>query len=835
MSYINSNSRQSEQIREPVRIQFDGFGGTGKLSVLKHLKTAEIQTLVKQGKVQFAVFDIDPDQEDIFGENFYWLGDKVLTHDLFEKFRSNSEQFPGCEHLGDVDLLQKAAGKSNQLINGAQTAPTLGLHALLCHLWWRWPKLRNFLIRPIKNLTAISRPVQQESLVTGGRRPPQIVIVAAASSGGGTGSGIFMDLADLRHDVQKKEGIQHYEIYLDLFLPGAFSSEHQERIQANTWARFLQLSDRYLEHKQLPRILGPVTLPRKQPPLAGITVWDTTTTEGETYSGREPLIEVQVGVNRMKYLGPMGATYLSRLVDLSEHDDNNFLSAAGCFSYVIEVVALIKKGATELSQRVISHYLLRALPETTARQNADQQIQDFIHQTKLTKLSRRFAYDTAGRQLLVHLDPIAFQQVKRQDLPQALANWRQDFFALATKELAQLTVRERRRLTTNLVKFCQALLNSPDGGVIQLGFFLDALLDWLQAQIQQQRWQRDNQAENLADHVREMQDQRFLYRLWRATWSKEGYLKKRPEKEFGMELRLEQLEAELKVWMAMEENTQRLQKAQQHWMAVFKHLLNQLKQHQEQLASQREAERPVCEKNIPFAEEEAELIEEQVQTATIPAQQGLSFAWQKEDGAFHLLCNAGTSDQMTLGRSDFLWTEAGMDRYLSYFHHFFAPFEKLSIEQLFAKQPEAVEQLLMEMERRAAPCIVLDSLKQQPEPKKLIVFGAEKGDKGYFAAVSQRKNWITVETDDPHRVDLLTTWHHISPAAIAQAEEWQAAYERQLGHVALHTDVAWHQDHPSEANAKSKQSEMMSNINGRKPGEGHQNSGKESVKNVAKT
>ncbi len=146
--------------------------------------------------------------------------------------------------------------------------------------------------------------------------------------------------------------------------------------------------------------------------------------------------------------------------------------------------------------------------------------------------------------------------------------------------------------------------------------------------------------------------------------------------------------------------------------------------------------------NALSPQEEEELYQEGIENALALSSQGLAF--RQEAGELILVYR--TSRARTEAGRWLILSEEGYGRHLEYTKSFWKHLKEISLEEVLGNRGLHLEELVDYLEERATPLIVLDRLKQG-------------------------------QTGDRQRLEMLVTWHGISPFAFIQSEDLELSYQ----------------------------------------------------------
>lgn len=778
-----------------------GLGGSGKLAVMQHRKLH--QDHYEAGLVRSIVIDTDSKFKEELGKDFYHM-DRCEPHNLIPEIQERPEDFPGYEHLGPLPKVKKAAGSTQRLSRGCQRARTLGLLALLTELWLNVTMFLAFIAKPISELKPasmrlnaererISRQTQVEGVIPQavGDIPLEIHIVG--SDGGGDASGKLILMGWLVNYVcRNRVGITNFEVYLHLIQPDVFRHDDREHLNANHLALVQELMEFYQDGETLdPLQLGPITLDRKQPPFANIYLWGRTTTLDNIYNNIDEVMQVAVECFRMQTEGAIGVEHRGQRVNHLNTDYPNITAAAGCARVTLEIEAMKLIGGILLALKIIDeHLLLHPSPET-ANSQGQEQADDFSHHVSLLNQARIFVRDLTGKLIVVPELTEIFGQTAREQIVDRLKDFARKFFEKSDITLEELRRNEVKRIAIPLGKRVMELMNTP-GSVLQARGFLAALKPILDQLQQMRRVQIKGTNRELAD-LKEVEAKRrkSWYRRLSLT-PRKTYLNHR-QPELDAKLRLQKLTAQQSLTGDIQKIADFHWKTIEEWRAAFEHMVQQLELKLATFSQDREAQRPVCVRNVLDTEEETAEITKILTDNWVSAIQGFDFAWDDQDLVLRLAQDGPES--ATTVYAEELWEEVGMRKLLAYTTSFFSNLEALSIEAILAdREYETAKEMLDNMREWAAPLVKINGNLQKPPAKELVLFASEKGATSYFAPAAAEYNWTTVESGDPHNVELLVQLNGINPLALVGVrEEQQRDYEKLLEKETLHVFASWHQ------------------------------------------
>ena len=773
----NQNQRRKPTQPAQALVLFQGLGGTGKALVIYLLAYLLPLFPALQNWIRFLVQDIDPAEMQLLREQFYNMGD-IPTHALLAELERYPERFPGLAHLGSLQRLGRTAGANRKLKHGGQVDRVWSKLAILFHLLRRLQPLLSFFSRVIFELAAAQdvipsgsgfEPDQLQKL--NGKEMPPLKIHQVSSSGGATGSGQLLDTAFLWHYLgQRQWGLTDFELNLDLVLPEVF--DHLDpRLKANHWALMQEIELHYQHRALTPLDYGSLVLERTGPPWVTLTLFNRANAKGVIFDGRDEVIQMMAEVNRLKYFGPVGNQFQAQVVNQASFPEGYFCSAAGAYRLGIEVEALRQQGAILLALAVIEDHLLQRLPPAQADQVAYEWVTAFNNRLGTHSLLRRFNRDRHGRPLQPSLSQ--FRNESRFALPVLLSAYEHRFSKAVDEAISQVRDHELAAYRISLGQEVETWLN-------QLG--PEQTLRCLEQQ----------------SEVLQTEQGRVAGQIERARSELEAWLTTRPVSRRGhtnfaawwqhkltLVLRLHQLVALQDLLQGLEAETNIRRTDLRGWLAVITHVRTHLLHRQERFGPERDNQRPVCARNVLTKAEEEALLKQQLAIHTPRACENLRFVWTGR--GFRLVARGQTETQ---AGSRSLWTQAGTELLLAYSGEFF-DFSDLSLEQWLLRQGKSMQEWLDEFEVYAAPLVTLDEARH-PEPRRIMIIGSEHGPAGFFATAG-RSGWSVVATDNPWAVEVLISWHHLNWRLLAQAEEWERAYQQLKPDQTLHVFAEWHQ------------------------------------------
>jgi len=748
---------------------FQGDGGFGGKKVLPELKKALFgwwNGSARKDGLSFEHIDTDPALAEAFGPGeFYHLND-VPLREMLSLMRADRKAFPDLrQRLGDLDKLNQALG--TDIINqGAQRCRPIALSSLAFHLEQERQKLLGFLTEPIREIFAFPKT----SFSGGEKRKLCSVPLSVWTIGslcGGQNSGTFIDLSYLNHYLLRLWGVRQYQLFAVLALPDVFWQVEQGGLRANTAAALKELAHHYATLGLPPLQHGKtLKLPRTNPPFAMVYLVSGTNACGRTFNQQEQVAQVVAQALRMMTEGRMAEHYRALLQNVLRELRYPYLASSfGC--YVIEFPAqeLQILFGYRLSQRLVRDYLLREAGDKEKKAKSD--LAGFLHEARLTAGPGVFLRrDREGRPIAVRLAP--FKRLKGKLLQRALAAYHSEQLLRWEKALDEIVERTSQSLSSTLEQWVLTLVNEPVGGLRQAESSLEGLAAWVEKVTEQLRKRTKEVEEERARFRARQARRRFALPLFR-----DRRLLKQKERELALALLSLKLSAQDRLLARLGEKVTAMTSEAQGWADTLGALEAEFKRRAEDFGRERVAQRPVVLESALSPQEEEELYQEGIENALALSSQGLTF--RQEAGELILVYRTGQA-RTEAGRWLIL-SEEGYGRHLEYTKSFWKHLKEISLEEVLGKRGLHLEELVDYLEDRAAPLIVLDRLKQGQAVTVRKVLGTEKGATGLFQALPGRASLSLVETGDRQRIEMLVTWHGISPFALIQSEDLELSYQ----------------------------------------------------------
>ena len=760
-------------MKYPTFIQF--VGGFGKLTAFEWAKVhsgwwgASTET----DSFRLGHLDSDPAGAEHFGPGeFYRLGG-VPLREILSQMQSDRHAFPYLrKRLGDLNQLNQTLG-TDIVTEGAECSRPIALATLAFHLERNREELLGFLTKPIREIFAFPDVTFSAGKRNGGQNLP-LALPVVGSLCGGQNSGIFNDLAFLNHYLLRVWGIREYYPSAILALPDVYWQVEQGRLRANTAAALKELLHHYANIGLPDLQYGKgLQVRRDKPPFMFIYLVSGTNTRGRTFNQPEQVAQVVAQSLRMMSAGRIAEHYRALLQNILRDLRHPYLaSSLGCYVMEVPVGELKRLFAHRLMRRMVKAHLLREMSDQD--EWAKLTLTDFLHEAKLTTgPGQFFQRDREGRPIGVNMAP--FKRLKGKILQRALAAYHTEQLPKWEKALDEMMDRGTEAIGTVLDERVVTLVNAE--GLSQAMAFLQAMERWI-----------EEIGERLRKAGQQVQEQtsRFQARRGRRRFKLPFFpnrrLRKQKEREMGLALLSFKVSAQIKLLARLRGKVAEWVSEAQGWMDALHTLEVDLHQKERGFARERWVQRPVVVENVLSDEEEERLYEESMDNALALASQSLTFRRETED--LILVCRQGA--EAAEGHHAWLLSEEGQGQQLKYAESFWQHLEQISLEDILQQRQANPEELIDYLEERAAPLIVVDPLKQARPVIIRKVLGTEKGSAGLFRSVPGRANLSLVETNHPHRLEMLITYHGISPLALVQSDDLEQAYQALHGEEPLH-------------------------------------------------
>ena len=756
---------------------FRGIGGFGTTALAELIATNGGWWVKRTGRIGSRVqaLDADPAMAERFGPGgFYYLG-AVPVRDMLTLMGDVPKALPDvARRVGDPDKLNRALG-TDVLYQGTQHCRPLALLALTFHLKWNGRRLQDFLIRPIREIFAFNRSSHQGRVETQRAMVP-LMDWSIGSSCGGQNSGTFLDIAYLLHDQLGRLGIAQYQMNAVLALPDVFPEVDQERLWASTFAAFKELSAQYSKRGLEPLKYGhALRIPRTKPPFAVAYLISGTNAHGRVFDTSIEVAQSVAQFLRIISEGRMAEHYQAVLQNiLRDLRYPSFCSSFGCYVIQVPVQELRVLFAHRLVQRLVRH-LLREQQDGEKR--AKSSLTDFQHEFKLTKgLGRFLEKDREGKPIAIDLR--RFRKLKGKRLKPALDAYQAEQLPSWETALDEKIVVAIEVLFPALERWVLTLINEPDGGLLQAQSFLGVLATWLEGSSEQLRKRAKALEEEAARFRARLARRRFVPPIFPNR-----RLRRQKQRELKLALGSLQASAQIRLLVRLTHRVSSLTEELRGWADALNALEADLHRREDAFAAGRIAHQPVCVENALSTEEEDDLFERGLPGVLALSSQGLRFRWEGEK----LILDYGVGEATDhLDRRHLLVEHGYCHPLVQYGQAFWEPLEQISLEDILQERGVDPEERLEYLLERAAPLILVDRLKQQTPIITRMVLGTERGSTGLLESIPTRADLSLVETGNPHRIEMVVTWHGINPFALTQIEDWERAYQARYPIEPLH-------------------------------------------------
>lgn len=762
-----------------------GLGGGGKEFAQVQKQEEDLQSA--HPYVHTKVIDTDAEGLEDFSTQDTLLLTEVPGADLTQEMEDHPTQFPGSDQFGEPKKFWKALGATEELNAGLQTARVLIYLVLLFYFNRAYARCVSFLLEPIRDL---QRFVKESPITRNGQQPMtrrlRLLVTLVFSAAGGTGSGLGVLLADILHTLLRNFwGIAGYDIEAHIILPGPMMHRAIEPqvLMANTYATFKEILLRYA--KRLPALrIGLLEILRSRRPFRHIYAYDEINVHGRIFTSRRQIAQVIYAVWQLINLGPEGAQYRARLADYYI-ETPNLLSAAGACIWEFPATRIIRDFGYRLG-REVALALSQPLSEAEARQKGQQRLVTFLHDHPGFRELPKFQNDSSGKPIRVNLDGLAAGE--RRLIPRALERfiqrqipvWKTNF-----DELLKVTVRQ---LDYALNAEVEQLLNLQ-GGFSIVGHFLNGL----EALLLEQRDRQQERTEQVW-RVKQRQEKRMEARQNRHWWARLSFTPRKDYIASHQHLLENQVEV-MRQTVRMQLIQHLLAQIEEHrascasWLTTLSTLATQMEEARLVFLQQHEAQQSVVVESIVTAPEINQMYTDGLPTALRDALAKLKFKWVPDSRQFVLLYpaedhNESATDQAVL-------SPEGIQLHIQYCQQFWQAIREESVENVLRQKGLSLEQILEELQVKAAPLVSINEVKQLPAEKRLMILSSETSD--FFKSMVGTTGLSTVATGNKHRLSLLYTIHGLHPFKLLKSESWRQAYEQALGqgralHVFPETD-----------------------------------------------
>ena len=757
----------------------EGLGGFGQQVV----QAAKHRDLDEAANVRIQVMDIDGSHAAAYAPGaFIHLGD-VPVHQVLAKLRIDPEAYSGLRYrIGDLDQLYQAMRASDDLSRGALQDRPLGIIGVDVTLEQQGYHIESQMMQPLYQLY---RYASQLCLTGNGSHGPghlrsPLIQRIAFSAGGGAGSAMALVMAYLHSHHRRKFGIRPVFVEAVVALPALFPIEDPEYILANSYALLLEMMAAY-QKPQPPLTYSSIgQVQRDAPPFSLFYLVDGMNANGEQITDPAQMAQIVAEGWRVMGSAKMGEHYHSVVQNvLPKLGDPYIASSFGIAGLQLPVDEMITQNSYRLGERLMVAHLLGPVSEAVKEQNQEG-LHLFIHQTGLRTLGRVFDTDETGQAIKISLDP--FRSYPRRQLPGALEQYWKEQASRWEKALAKQGHMTSLRLKTAMDEQVERLLNHQVGGLQQAHEFLgveegsassglsqvvEQMLHDLNRQLAYTQVQRDTLHQQTIKRA-----QVPFYRRLTPTPRKAYFMRK--QAAFELELRMRKLVTQITVIDELLHHIYRQAEQVDSWQVTLTALAERLLDRARMFAQERVANQAVVITNVLCPEEEEQLYQQGLPQALSFARQGVVFT---REGADFLLTYRTRDADQTSHRLAVL-SEAGIQQCLRFTQQFWQQLRNLSVEGLLGERGERPEQLAANLEHRAAPLISIKQVKQHQPVITQVVMGSEHGNQGFFRGWVAKAGVSLVATGDPHRIDFLYTIHGIHPMALAQSEAMAQAYRK---------------------------------------------------------
>jgi len=763
----------------PKVILVEGYGGFGGQAVEEAQRLAQEE--LAAATTCYQVADLDTSRAYLHPqEEFISFGDVEVT-EVLDKIRADPHAYSDLsQRIGDLDQLYQAVRSNDDLLLGAFQDPPLGLIGTEVTIEQQGHQIEVQMMHPVRQLyryLAESCVDGQGDQGRGGFRQ-LLQWFVFSSVCGGSGNVLARRIPYWRRNLLRSWGIRPVFTHAFLALPGWFKVENPEYLLANAYAYLLELMTAYK------RPLPPLSyasvgkIPRHAPPFSLSYLVDSTNLLGRQFDDPAQGAQILAEVQRVMSSRELGGHYQSQALNLLPKLSPPYIcSSVGVSGLWVRVIPMQIQNGYRLGEQVITHHLLGAVAEDVKEQN-QQRLQTFFHQTGLRMLAKAFEKDGRGEAIQVSLDQ--FRAYKRQQLPSALDHYRREKEREWDKTLTQLVDDYVRRLQLALDESLTWLLNNHQGGLHQgrefLGVEKGQARGGLSQELEQQKQDLNRQIEHYQEHLQELDYQ--IAKTLRLPLI--GRLKLSPRRDYldhkqtqmALDLQQRKLVAQLSVVDKLLAYIYHQAQQIEQWCTDLASLSETLLNRAQAYALDQVAHQAVTITNVLCPDQEEALYRQGLPGALKAASQAVGFT--REDGEFRLRYQFPEPKQSVSRLA--LRSEEGIERHLQFGKQFWRHLEDLSVEGLLQAKGVAPQDVAADLERRAAPLIAINQVKQHRPVITLMVMGSEHGAQAFFRPFTPKAGLTVVATADRHRIDFLYTIHGINPFALAQSEAMAHAY-----------------------------------------------------------
>ncbi len=431
----------------------------------------------------------------------------------------------------------------------------------------------------------------------------------------------------------------------------------------------------------------------------------------------------------------------------------------------IQQAAALRSGSDWLVE-----HLMKAIEKQQAQAMVKAHLRDFLNQHPGLQEVSRFTRDGSGKPIEISLRSL--QQVPRTQLPQAVADTTYHRLAEAQETLERLAVREKDQLATAMAQEVQKLVNQP-GGLTLAAQFLQALIALL-AQQKQKLEEQVGRAEAERER-REIALQQVQSPSWwrRFSINPRGAYLKRASKMAAAQLNELRQRVRLNLADQLLEFAGQLQQECSAWRTTLERFQGQLAEALDDHWEREENERSIAVEWVVCHDEIDRMYAEHCTEVLTQASEHLALTWRPEQNCFMLTY---TTDEATDVERWSVTSATGIAKHAAHFQRFWTDRLDRSVEDILAERGKSPEEVLAELEYKAAPLIKVDDTMQIPAEKALKILGSET--KTFWQHLVGQTGLSMVATGNRHRISLLYTVHGFNPLdGLMQSQAWKQAYE----------------------------------------------------------